>query len=378
MNGAAKRRKRARKPYTNEQAIEDFITGAQELGINTSDYANNTDLICLCQGIITSDTVACLQRLLNVPGINVNYRHKKGVTALGGLVHRNITPLVLDCIKILLNHPGINVHAGNNDTRSPINVLATFCRTALDFEALELLLNAPSLDINAQTKSGKTALMKACKQCPTTSSLECVRRLLAVPEIDLNIVDSYSRNAFDYAMKLAKNTDSPACVKLLLADPRLDLCLDVSFVHPSPIIPLYIHEVCRRLDCNQLPEFSLDRRGQSAGLLDEDLQLQLERSILGTNRLVNFDAPFAWLETLPLEQNYSIIEIPLGGLRANDPAAQRLVYVLVRNRRARSLCLRAAVYGVLCLREKLVPDIAKLIGRLVWGSRGTKEWVREL
>lgn len=150
--------------------------------INETTYYGETPLHAAC----TMDNVKAVNKLLSIPGVNVNAKYCVGGTP----IVETVTGGSLEAFKVLLDHPQVDVNAKGNKTDTPIieaarmRYMGTADTHSNRIEMFRMLLDHPSVDIFAKDKNGKTSLMIAAQHC----SDEALEELIFHPSIDLNIV----------------------------------------------------------------------------------------------------------------------------------------------------------------------------------------------
>ncbi|KAF6763641.1 ankyrin repeat-containing domain protein [Ephemerocybe angulata] len=146
---------------------------------------------------------AVVQRLLAMPGIDVNGPDKTGRTPLSFAAENGDEAVV----KLLLAAPGIDVNAPDNSGWTPLSFAACGGHEAV----VKLFLAAPGIDVNAPNNDGGTPLGSAA--CGGHETV--VKLLLAAPGINvaggMKALSSAARDAHE------------AVVKLLLAVPGIDV-----------------------------------------------------------------------------------------------------------------------------------------------------------
>jgi ankyrin repeat protein len=169
-------------------------------GINVNFQTAQTDTALMVAS--KKGHTAIVERLLAVPGINVNYQNQLGGTALSGASHNGHTAIV----ERLLAAHGINVNLQNAQGATALMFAAQDGHTAI----VERLLAVPGINVNLQNAQGFTVLMYAAYNGHTA----IVERLLAVPGINVN----WRANNRSTALKVALGSKSPnkdAIIKLL-------------------------------------------------------------------------------------------------------------------------------------------------------------------
>ena len=126
-----------------------------------------------------------LERLLNDPAVNVNFRVKQETnTPLLLICHRNKSDSLLPALKLLVKHPKIDLDVRDPEGYTPLMVLCRHSTYKNPVECVKLLIECRN-NVEEVEKSGRTALMLLC-QFRTDTNLGPVASLLVSHSKDLD------------------------------------------------------------------------------------------------------------------------------------------------------------------------------------------------
>ncbi|KAJ5146005.1 uncharacterized protein N7515_000569 [Penicillium bovifimosum] len=164
-------------------------------------------------------SVSIIERLLNVPNIDLNNQSLDGIAPIS---------IALTCrqtyvFQLLLSDERTNVNICDHHGQTPLH-LATEIG---DYGAIQMLVRNPRVDVNCFNRRQETPLLLAVKGhgrfLPIKKRLLVIEALLLSPCINLNYQDENGRTAIWYAVS---NSDVKL-VELLLQQTNLDLnCAD--------------------------------------------------------------------------------------------------------------------------------------------------------
>ena len=198
------------------------------IDVNIPDKDGETPLFKVCWK--DSDIA---QLFLTIPNINVNFPNKYGRTPLSRACRRGFQDLAI----ALLNHPKIDIKKSNQ-------ALIDAVKGDL-FEIVEILLKYPDINVNIRGDHGYTPLICACD----SASIRMIRLLLSHKDLDVNLKTNYGFSALwnasfknrpdvvklllnvpginvnDGSLDTAISKHLPNIVQILVADPRVDVNL---------------------------------------------------------------------------------------------------------------------------------------------------------
>ena len=123
------------------------------------------------------------ERLIQVPGIDLNFQNNKGVTAAMWAVSSGKD----ECVKMLRNTPGVNWNIRDNSGWSPI----TYAVNDGNSDILQILLTIPTINPNVTDSRGRSlyqiAKEKVSTNLPSVGFIECLLLLSEDSRIKLNI-----------------------------------------------------------------------------------------------------------------------------------------------------------------------------------------------
>ena len=138
-----------------------------------------TPLMTACGNGLTE----AVQRLIQVPEIDLNFQNNKGVTAAMWAV----TGGKDECVKMLRNVPGVNWNIKDKSGWSPI----TYAINDGNSDILRILLTIPNINPNITDFRGRTlyqiAKEKVSTHLPAVGYIECLLLLSEDSRIKLNI-----------------------------------------------------------------------------------------------------------------------------------------------------------------------------------------------
>jgi len=404
-----------------DKCVQAYIDGIVSRGVNTLDISGQTALINMARIGRFPMAEKCLKKLLKIPSIKVNHRDHAGRTALMYAVQYSATDSSLECVKALLAHPKIIVNLGDTKHQNTALHLATTCKhNTVDVETIRYLLEAPNINVNLQNCREETALHRLCDgitwNTKASFGLRAVQLLLSHPDIDVNIEDEDGDTALHVlCLLMPSHFDQQIfdVFKLLLAVPHIDVNVQNDYRH-TPLTVLYDCErsskyidellnradicfyrtlewcgdkverltigqyllkiICRRLQQNSITELILP----SIKNFGEEYVDMVKLALCTTTRLQSFYfmrgltryEKLAWLQVT--KENFSITDFDLLGLGEVNTI---LTEANKRNRNALEKCRKAARCTVWAFKLILrVKDMAKMLGKLVWESRGTEVW----
>jgi ankyrin repeat protein len=187
--------------------------------INYSDHARHTALMHAAE----RGNLAILNRLLQVPAININIQDVKGITALYFAVQENHLPIV----DRLLSAPNVNVNLASHTQVTPLLIAAEKGYTVI----VEKLLKMPNININAFNQVGGSALGYAAQN----GYLTIVEQLLAKPNLEIN----HQNNKGATALILSIINEHIAITQRLLQLPNIDINLSTSTGNTALMIAAY-------------------------------------------------------------------------------------------------------------------------------------------
>ena len=141
----------------------------------------------------SSGYTECVAALLQVRGINLNYRCPGGKTALYQAAENGCA----ECVRLLVNTQGINVNVTDNNRQTPLYTAARYGRA----DCVRELLKAPYIEVNAPNFTGATPLCIAAYK----GHVDCVAELLSSPNIDVTLRHG-ANTALDYAIEEGHQT----------------------------------------------------------------------------------------------------------------------------------------------------------------------------
>ena len=141
----------------------------------------------------SSGYTECVAALLQVRGINLNYRCPGGKTALYQAAENGCA----ECVRLLVNTQGINVNVTDNNRQTPLYTAARYGRA----DCVRELLKAPYIEVNAPNFTGATPLCIAAYK----GHVDCVAELLSSPNIDVTLRHG-GNTALDYAIEEGHQT----------------------------------------------------------------------------------------------------------------------------------------------------------------------------
>jgi ankyrin repeat protein len=183
----------------NYSAIVEKLLSLPGINVNQANRSGQTPLMAANE----KGNLAITERLLAMPNINVNAQSEKGSTALAFAAAAG----QLAVVERLLRVPGIQVNLANNHGVPPLMHAAK----AGHHEIVNRLLQMPGIDINRQeTLHSGSALMAAAYY----GHLPIVQRLLQMPGIQINVRSNNGRTALNQAMR-STSPNKQAIIKLL-------------------------------------------------------------------------------------------------------------------------------------------------------------------
>lgn len=165
-----------------------------------------------------------VRRLLQVPGIDVNFQNIEGDTALylamniHGRIFGYKKRAAKEILDMLLDAKGLNP---NNPLHEELPLVIALKRH--DRYALQKLLNHKLIDVNAKDKYGQTTFMHAIekynKHDPYIAEMKAMFDMILAKEPDINAVDNAGRTA----LFLAAAGNKSVLVDALLEVPDIDV-----------------------------------------------------------------------------------------------------------------------------------------------------------
>ena len=157
---------------------------------------------------------AIVSRLVQVPGLDINYQTEAGVTA----VHRACRESQTECVRILAETDRVDWNKADEWGRTP---LSWALMKGLS-DVVEIILQQPNIDYNVKTVFDLTlAQIAVC-----AGDVKCVETLAAQETFDCWNVPGYKYNGAIPIM-MALNQDKTEIARILLGCPRVDLsCSD--------------------------------------------------------------------------------------------------------------------------------------------------------
>ncbi len=140
----------------------------------------------------------CVAILLEVKGLNLNYRSAGGKTALFQAAENGHA----ECVRLLVNAPGINVNVTNDNRETPLYTAARYGHA----DCVRELLKARNIEVNSPNLSGATPLCIAAYK----GHVDCVASLLSAPNIDVTLM-RYDMTPLEYAIEQGHT----ACARLI-------------------------------------------------------------------------------------------------------------------------------------------------------------------
>jgi len=270
----------------------------------------------------------------------------------------------------------VNCRAYDSDARTVLHLCCEYS-AKIPIECIELLLKSPEIEVNHVAGwRRKTPLMVAIRNLNGHSSVECVELLLRDPKTDTSLRDDYTHSALDHILSWADEKDQLRLIKLLFESPTFDAVHSLKSKLETgrwDICKLVIESCLKSLYDNTLVQVWFE---DFSGV-DAILYQAFVGAIKWTTRLTHVSGKLsALLSTDVIDNNFSIIYLEsMANYSLHQEKYWDLLYMVVRNRKAREKCFQAAFHSALFFRKHLGHDIANVIGRLVWETRGTKVWI---
>lgn len=180
----------------NEDKVLELLDGLPEDQVNLTDANDNNSSFLIIAASWGHDRV--VEKLLEYPNININYKDDEGFTALS-CIPRGYSNV--QSIKLLLEHWNIQVNERNNNGITALMDSVIFS----DVEMIKLLLDHPLVSVNMQDYKGETALHHN-----NFNNTEVMKTLLKYPDIDVNIRSNLGNNVLHkiISCKIKKNNES--------------------------------------------------------------------------------------------------------------------------------------------------------------------------
>jgi len=409
-----------------DKCVEGYISAVVSRGINERDMCGQTALINMARVGRFPMAERCLKELLKIPGIDVNIQDNSGMTALTWAVTFSGADSSVACVEALLKHPNIDVNLCEKKIPKRTCLHFSVDTRTMDLKALDLLLQHPSINVNVKDSDGDTPLANLFMydHLDITNRCSIATKLLEHPKIEVNsynkngrtplhimlthLPESFNQTHFDLCKALVTRPEtrlntvnnsgrSPLAVlcKKEFNNPAVKQYLDLMMTQPN--ISVYtalkacnyptrwhigqyiLDHICRRLKENSVRKLTLC----SISDFGQKYLDKLKTALCETTRLRIFgiepglsnEEMYAWREVS--EDNFSVTDFHLRGCNM-EYSNGILMRASLRNQRALEKCRAASLFTVWAFSKKLkVKDVARILGKLVWESRGTKTWVDE-
>jgi len=205
----------SRSPVEAEQIVSDLLDRINCENVNDTLSWGCTALHFAC----AQGNVEAVEKLLEIPGINVNCMDKDRWTPLHDACNENSFKVV----EKLLAFPGIDVNIMAVDGKTPLHqaLLSSDYDFTGNSQVISKLLAVSDIDVNIRDADGQTPLHYICSEIACDYNPEAIGKLLAVPDIRVN---ERGYNSLTAIMEAAKHGQTKA-LKTLLEDSRVDLNL---------------------------------------------------------------------------------------------------------------------------------------------------------
>jgi len=319
--------------------LTEWLFREQDVDVNDKDELGWTALAHACR--YHGDDTRFVELLLKRPDIDVNCQDKNGWTPLMNAC-RNVKngESSLDIVKLLLAHPQIKTWLQNTRARTA----SWICALHADAETFETLINSPRYEIY-HTDFDITCLVTNC----------------------------FKQRDFDKKMQIMLNCP-------VFENDKTDLWLNAAWWGEGHINEDLLEALCYVLEHNLIRRLKIPRRLYRKHHVNDKVFERILRGIEGCTSLysvifMDFCRPEdrVWRSVYEsVLMNPAIRSLPADKFKAME---HRLFERI--NSLAFEKCRNATFLVLLGFRRVLGRDVAKIIAKLVWATRGTRCWHEE-
>ena len=187
----------------NLEGVNDCLSRGVDVNTIEDCHYQMTGLMAAC----LANNPAIVSKLVQVPGLDINYQDESGQTA----AHRASMFGHTECVRILAETGRVDWNKADNLGRSSLYL-------ALDREhsdLVDIIVQQPNIEYDVKTVYGETLAMEAVR----LGGMKCVETLAAQERCDCWNVHDRSWNT---PIMKALKTDQTEIVKILLRCPRVD------------------------------------------------------------------------------------------------------------------------------------------------------------